>query len=75
MITLEQQIAEVAREIALRRNVYPKWVESKRLTQQKADQQIAAMQAALDTLILLREIAQGRLADVMKALAAKDPTQ
>lgn len=33
------------------------------------------MQAALDTLILLREIAQGRLADVMKALAAKDPTQ
>lgn len=49
-ITLDQQIQAVAREIAMRRSAYPKWVASKRLTQAKADQEIAAMEAVLETL-------------------------
>jgi hypothetical protein len=54
-MTLEQQIAEVAREVALRRGVYPKWIEQGRLTKEKADKQSAAMEAALETLKTLRD--------------------
>jgi hypothetical protein len=35
----------IDREIALRRAVYPKWVASKRLSQEKADREIAIMEA------------------------------
>ena len=47
---IREQIAEVAREIVLRERVYPKWVEAGRLTQAKADRQIAVMNAVLATL-------------------------
>ena len=49
-ITLEAQIDCVKREIALRENVYPKWIESKRMRQHHADYQIAAMKDVLETL-------------------------
>jgi len=49
--TVEQQIAEVQREIALRENIYPRWVETGRLTKQKADHQIACMKAVLGVLM------------------------
>jgi hypothetical protein len=49
-ITLEQQIASVKREIAMRERVYPRWVESGRLVQVRADHEIAAMKAVLETL-------------------------
>lgn len=50
MITIEDQIKAVEREINMRRRVYPKWVENKRMSQEKADKEIAAMQAVLETL-------------------------
>ena len=57
-ITLDEQIASVAREIGLRQRVYPRWVADKRMSQEKADHEIAAMQSVLATLIGFRA-AQG----------------
>lgn len=50
MISLDEQIKEVRREIGLRRRVYPQFVASGRITQAKADKQMAAMEAVLETL-------------------------
>lgn len=49
-IGLPEMIHEVEREIALRRRVFPRWVADKRLTQVKADRQIAVMEAVLEKL-------------------------
>jgi hypothetical protein len=42
-----EQIAEINREIALRKRVYPLWVKDGRLRQEKADRQIAQLKAAI----------------------------
>lgn len=58
-ITLEEQIASVEREIGMRERVYVRWVADKKLTQKKADHELAAMRAVLET---LRKVhAEGRL--------------
>lgn len=49
-IRLDKQIAAVKREINMRKGVYPKLVANKRLSQEKADDEIATMQAVLKTL-------------------------
>lgn len=49
-ITLDQQIASVRRELAMRHRVYPKWVAAGRMKQDAADHELAAMQAVHDTL-------------------------
>ena len=49
-VPIERQIACVRREISMRRRVYPGWVTSRRMTQEEADRQIEAMEAALATL-------------------------
>ena len=49
-ITIDEQIAEVKREIAMRRGVYPKWVEAGSMQKSKADFQILAMEAVLVSL-------------------------
>ena len=49
-VPLGDQIAEVEREIVLRRRVYPRWIADGRLTERKADAQIATMEAVLATL-------------------------
>lgn len=54
---LDEQISEVKREISLREALYPRWVNSGKLTQIKADRQIALMQAVLATLL---EVQQSR---------------
>lgn len=36
------------REIAMRRRVYPKWIASGKLKQEKADREIAIMEAIAD---------------------------
>jgi hypothetical protein len=50
MVTIEQQLACVKREIALRERVYPRFVAEQRLTQEKADAELATMRAVLVTL-------------------------
>jgi hypothetical protein len=54
-ITIDQQLAEVRREIGMRRHVYPRFVESKRLTQAQADERIAILEAVRVMLEELRD--------------------
>lgn len=49
-IPLSEQIDCVRREIGMRQSLYPKWVQAGRMTQARADHQIAAMEAVLTTL-------------------------
>ena len=51
---LDQQIECVSREIGMRQRVYPGWVKAGRMSQTKADHEIAAMQAVLTTLQSLK---------------------
>ena len=55
MIPLSNQIACVEREIGLRLRVYPRWVESEKMKQEKADSEIATMKAVLETLKTIKE--------------------
>ena len=47
MITQTDKIAALRREIALRKNVYPKRIEMGRMSQEKANQEMAVMEAIL----------------------------
>jgi hypothetical protein len=47
-ISLEAMLGCAKRELALRRNVYRKWVRDKRYTQRQADHEIELMQAIVD---------------------------
>lgn len=53
-ITLDEQIRCVGRELGLRRNVYHRFVSSKKLTQQQADHELDAIAAVYDTLKALK---------------------
>lgn len=50
IITLEQQLASVRREIAMRERVYPKWVAAKKMRPETAEFELAAMKAVHRTL-------------------------
>ena len=45
--TRGEVIAEIEREIALRKRVYPRWIADRRLTRVKADRQIALLEEAV----------------------------
>ncbi len=47
---LDEMVACAERELALRRRVYPQWVQSGRMSQGKADEEIAKMAAVVDYL-------------------------
>lgn len=53
-IPIDEQIACVARELALRENVYRNRVERKAMKQELADLEIARMKAVLETLKSVR---------------------
>jgi hypothetical protein len=53
VIRLEQQLASVRREIKIRRQVYPTRIATHRMSQRKADHELAAMQAIEQTLLYL----------------------
>lgn len=55
MITIDEQIAEVKRELAMRARVYPRLVEAKKLKWEDGDRRIALLGAVLDTLEQLRD--------------------
>lgn len=46
-ITHDQKRACIERELKMRRRVYPRWVSDNRMTQAKADEEIAVMEAIL----------------------------
>ena len=61
MKPLADQLACVRRELALRRNVYPKWVRDGRMAQAEANEEIATMEAVLaniEKLKLLEEVSE-----------------
>lgn len=49
-VALFDQLACIRREIGMRKRVYPRWVATQKMTQAKADAEIAAMEAVLATL-------------------------
>lgn len=49
-VSLATQLAEVEREIALRRRVYPRFIKNGQLSPAAADRQIAIMEAVAHTL-------------------------
>ena len=53
-VSLSQQIEEVEREIALRKNVYPRMVSSGKMRQSIADYHLARIEAVLATLLWLQ---------------------
>jgi hypothetical protein len=60
-VSIQEQLKCAQREAAMRRNVYPKWIAARRMTQEKADAEIAAMEAIAATLErqkLLTEISE-----------------
>ena len=57
-IGLQDQIACVAREIKMRKKVYPRWVGQGNMTQETADREIAVMTEVLGTLNRLEQQAQ-----------------
>lgn len=59
-IPIERQIACVRRELAMRKNVYPKWVAAKRMKQETADAEISALQATHDTLTEVQKLGAGK---------------
>lgn len=48
--TIDEQIAEVRREVKLREQVYPHQVTRLKMTQAQADEHLARMRAVLETL-------------------------
>lgn len=54
--TIDQQIAELKREIALRKNVLPKQVAAGRMRQAEMDHHMAAMTAALHTVMAVKRL-------------------
>jgi len=57
-VPLAGQIEAVEREIAMRKAVYAKRVASKAMKQEKADYEIAAMEAVLNSLRILQDYAK-----------------
>lgn len=55
MVTLERQVAEIRRELGMRRRKYPEWVQAGRMTQAQADERIGALEAVLETVEGLRK--------------------
>jgi hypothetical protein len=49
-VPLTDQISEVQREIAMRRKVFPHWVQIKKMTQADSDRHMLRMIAVLATL-------------------------
>lgn len=48
MITTADKLACLKREIAMRKRVYPRWVEAGRLSSAKAADEIAIMEAIME---------------------------
>lgn len=61
--SIDEQIAEVGREIGLRKNVYPAFVARGKMDQAEADLHMAKIEAVLETLKWLKANRAAVLAD------------
>jgi hypothetical protein len=60
-ISIDDMIKCIEREIGMRMRVYPRWVEQKKMTQEKALNEINTMQAVLEQLKKDKDNEQPRL--------------
>lgn len=58
--TLSDAISEIKRELALRKQVYPRWIEQGKITRQDANHQYQSMERALELLQELDRQANGQ---------------
>lgn len=58
-MTINEQIAAIRRELEYRRKLYPRWVETKKISQKDADYQIEVMEQILCTLITVKDFIIG----------------
>lgn len=72
--TIEEQIAEVGREIGLRRNVYRGYVARGKMEQSEADDHIAKMESVYATLKFIKANREAFLAAV-EASAVTGPSR
>ncbi len=70
-VPLSRQIAEVERELRLRRDAYPRLVASGKMRQSVADFHTGDMAAAKGTLEWLQEIGEDDLREFVRAKKAK----
>lgn len=54
-VSIDRQIACVEREVAMRRRVYVRFIESGKMTKAQAEEEIAAMTAVLATVNAAKE--------------------
>lgn len=59
IVPIADQVSEVEREIGLRHRVYPAWIASGRISQHEAELRIETLGAALATLRLVQQYADG----------------
>jgi hypothetical protein len=52
-VTYEDKLACANRELAMRQRVYPDWIARRKMTREKADHEIAVMQAIADDYAIL----------------------
>jgi hypothetical protein len=60
-VSLQSQVECAKRELAMRRRVYPRFIENGSMTGQKANQELAAMEAIVATLQRLRDEVMRRI--------------
>lgn len=60
MINIDKQIAEVKREIGMRKHVYPRFIQQGNLAADVAAERIETLQAVLSTLETVRNDAQAK---------------
>lgn len=51
LVPLEAQISEVKRELRIRGDFYPRWIEAGKIKKHEADERMLAMRAVLETLL------------------------
>lgn len=54
--TLDEEIAEVERELEMRRKIFPGRVQMRAMSQAKADRQIALMESVAESLHRLKDL-------------------
>ena len=63
-ITDDDRVKCIEREVILRRRVYPRFVQTGKMTQKKADQEIAVMESILNMMKNLKAMNERDLFDL-----------
>jgi len=64
-ITIDDQIKCAERELAMRKRVYPRWITAKKMSEEKANREIAVMESIIKTLKAVKKIENGQLLELL----------